>query len=77
LIQRDINVSKYSPGIGIGLDFFYKINPSFLLGFELDPSINYAFINGERASSGYGFRNTDFYFSFSNNGALIILKYRF
>lgn len=76
LIQRDINVYKYTPGIGFGLGFFYKFNPSILLGFEINPSINYAFINGESAS-GYKYKNRDFYFSFTNNGALVTLKYRF
>jgi hypothetical protein len=76
-IQRDIDVYKYSPGIGFGLGFFYKINPSILLGFEINPSINYAFTNGESASTGYAYKNRDFYFSFTNNGALITLKYRF
>lgn len=77
LIQRDINVYKYSPGIGFGLGFFYKINPVILLGFEINPSINYAFINGESTSTGYAYKNRDFYFSYTNNGALITLKYRF
>lgn len=76
-IQRDINVYRYSPGIGVGLGFFYKIKPSILLGFEINPTINYAFTNGENTSTGYAYKNRDFYFSFTNNGALITLKYRF
>jgi hypothetical protein len=76
-IQRDIDVYKYSPGIGFGLGFFYKINPSILLGFEINPSINYVFTNGESSSTGYAYKNRDLYFSFTNNGALITLKYRF
>jgi hypothetical protein len=75
--QRDIDVYKYSPGIGFGLGFFYKINPSILLGFEINPSINYSFTNGESTSTGYAYKNRDFYFSFTNNGALVTLKYRF
>jgi len=76
LIQRDINAYKYTPGIGFGLGFFYKINPSVLLGFEINPSLNYAFTNGENSSTGYAYKNRDFYFSFTNNGALLTLKYR-
>lgn len=76
-IQRDIDVYKYSPGIGFGLGFFYKINPSMLLGFEINPSINYSFTNGESTSTGYAYKNRDFYFSFTNNGALVTLKNRF
>ena len=73
--QRNINVYKYSPGIGFGLGFFYKINPSVLLGFEINPSVNYSFTNGNN-SDGYEYKNRDFYFSFTNNGALLTLKYR-
>ena len=76
VIQRDINVYKYIPGIVSDLAFFYRINSSFLLGFEINPSINYAFINGN-SDSGYTYKNRDFYFSFTNNGALVTLKYRF
>jgi len=75
--QRDTDVHKYIPGIGFGLGFFYKINPSILLGFEINPSINYAFTNGESTSTGIAYKNRDFYFSFTNNGALVTLKYRF
>ena len=75
-IRRDIDSYKYSPGIGFGLGFFYRINPSISLGFEINPSVNYAFINGENTSTGYEFRDRDFYFSFTNNGALITLKYK-
>ncbi len=77
LIQRDINVYKYSPGIGFGLGFFYKIIPSISLGLEINPMINYSFINGESTSTGYAYKNRDFYFSFTNNGILGTLKYRF
>jgi len=77
LIQRDIDIYKYTPGIAFGLGFFYKINPSILLGFEINPSVNYAFTNGENTSTGYAYKNRDFYFSFTNNGALLTLKYRF
>jgi len=77
LIQRDINAYSYNPGIGFGLGFFYKFNPSILLGFEINPTMNYVFINGKSTSTGYAFKNRDFYFSFTNNGALITLKYKF
>jgi len=76
-IRRDIDLYRYSPGVGFGLGFFYKFNHSLLLGFEIAPSINYSFINGEDASTGYAYKNRDFYFSLTNNGALVTLKYRF
>lgn len=76
VVQRDINVFKYIPGVGLGLGFFYTIYPSILLGFEINPSINYAFINGESTIKGYAFKDDDFYLSFVNSGG-ITLKYKF
>lgn len=76
LIKRNIDVIKYTSGIGFGLGFFYTVFPSILLGFEINPSINYAFINGESTTKGYVFKDTDFYLSFVNSGG-ITLKYKF
>ena len=77
LSQRDNKVFKYSPGVSCGLGFFYIINPSMLLGFEVNPSISYSFINSESTYADFPYKNEGFDFSLSNNGALVTLKYRF
>jgi len=76
LNKRDIDVYKYSPGIGMGLGLFYKIIPSILIGMEINPSFNYSFIK-EVSNAGYAYKHRDFNFSFTNNGVLITLKYSF
>lgn len=75
LDKRDIDVYKYTPGIGCNLGFFYKIIPSVLLGMEINPTFNYSFTNGKSTTSDYAYKNRDFFFSFTNNGVLVTLKY--
>lgn len=76
LNRRDIDVYKYSPGIGMGLGLYYKIIPSLSLGMELNPTISYVLTNKE-SDAGYAEKNRDFIFSFTNNGVLVTLKYKF
>lgn len=76
--QRDNKVFCYFPGIGIDLGFFYKLNENFLLGVEVNPSIDYYFENN--TSSYYTtnpYKSSGFDFSLGNNVALVTLKYRF
>jgi hypothetical protein len=73
---RSITVNSFSPGVGVGLGVFYKINPSVLFGFEVNPSVSYSFING-RNPDGLPYKNRGIYFSINNEVARVSLKYRF
>jgi len=75
--ERANEVFKYTPGIGLGLGLFYQIDQNFLLGVELNPSVNYFF---EKSNSYYNdqwYKAHGFYFSLSNNNGFLTLKYRF
>lgn len=73
--ERDSKVDIYYPGIGIGMGFFYQFNQNFLLGAEVNPSVNYYFEKNRSTSTGIDREGFDF--SLSNLGALLTLKYRF
>ena len=76
LEKRDIDVYKYSPGIGCNLGLYYKIIPSILFGMEINPMFSYSFIN-QKSDAGYADKKREFNFSVTNNGVLVTLKYRF
>jgi len=75
--KRDLNYYTYTPGLGLGLGFYYKIIPALLLGFEVNPSINYDFMTVESANGSFTNRDGNFYVSLSNNAALFSIKYKF
>lgn len=75
--KRDMNYYTYTPGLGLGLGFYYKIIPALLLGFEINPSINYDFMRAESADGGFTNKDGNFYVSLSNNAAIFALKFKF
>lgn len=75
--KRDLNYNTYTPGLGLGLGFYYKIIPALLLGFEINPSINYDFMTVESVNGSFTDKTSNFYVSLSNNAALFSLKYKF
>lgn len=75
--KRDLNYYTYTPGLGLGLGFYYKIIPALLLGFEVNPSINYDLMTVKSANGSFTNKDGNFYVSLSNNAALFSLKYKF
>jgi hypothetical protein len=75
--KRDMNYYTYTPGLGLGLGFYYKIIPTILLGFEINPSINYDFMKAESADGSFTNKDGNFYASLTNNAALFTLKFKF
>ena len=60
------------------MGFFYKLNENFILGAEVNPSINYFFENNKSTIyNNIPYKNSGFNYSMGNSGALITLKYRY